>query len=90
MNVNFTPDFDGNDIEMLAFTNIANYDAKFEGMDKNACNFMQCPVTSGVNQNYTFNVLVDRTKPSGSFTVQWRMKQNGENRCCFENKFKLV
>lgn len=90
MNVNFTPDFDGSDIEVLAFTNIANRDAEFEGMDKNACNFMSCPVSNGVKQNYTFNVEVDRLKPRGTFSVQWRMTQNGQNKCCFENKFKIV
>lgn len=90
MNMNFTPDFDGSDIEMLAFTNIVGVDARFEGMDSNACNFMTCPVTNGTNQDYLFNVLVDRLKPRGTFKVQWRMKQNGENKCCFENKFKIV
>lgn len=90
MNMNFTPDFDGDDIEMLAFTKIANIDAEFEGMDKNACNFMTCPVVNGTTKDYLFNVLVDRSKPRGTFRVQWRMKQRGVNRCCFENKFKLL
>lgn len=90
MNVNFTPDFSGSDIQMLAYTNILNQEFEFEGMEKNACKFMQCPISSGNTHNYTFNVLVDKSKPRGTFTVQWRMSQNGENKCCFENKFKII
>lgn len=90
MNMNFTPDFEGDEIEVKAFTNIAGIDAEFEGMDSNACNYMTCPIEKGKTINYAFNVLVEKTKPRGTFTVQWRMTQRGVNRCCFGNKFKLL
>lgn len=90
MNMNFTPDFDGSDIEVVAYALIANREESFSGMDTNACNFMTCPVTNGVKQNYTFNVLVDYKKPYGSYTVQWRMKQRGIVKCCFQNKFRIL
>lgn len=90
MNVTFTPDFDGSDIEMLAYALIGNEEAAFEGMDKDACKFMNCPVSNSVTQNYIFNVVIDTLKPSGSFPVQWRMMQKGVVKCCFQNSFKIV
>jgi hypothetical protein len=90
MTVDFTPDFDGSDIEMLAYALIGNNEYAFEAMNKDACAFMDCPVSNGVNKNYTFNVLIDQLKPSGVYTVQWRMKQKGVVKCCFQNGFKIV
>lgn len=90
MNMNFTPDFDGSDIEMLAWTKIASVDTRFEGMEKDACKFMTCPITSGIKQDYLFNLKIKNTFPRGSFKVQWRMSQDGEVKCCFQNLFKLI
>lgn len=90
MIMSFTPDFDGSDIEVIAYTKIANTEASFQGMEKDACKLMQCPVANGVPHEYHFYVTMDMLKPRGTFTTQWRMTQNKVNKCCFENKFKIV
>lgn len=96
----FTPDFSGNNIEMLAFgyNPVQEKWDVFEEMNskKDACNFMTCPVVNGQTMYYTYNLrLEDRVTyrnlpPIYNTRVQWRMTQNGVNRCCFENKISLV
>ncbi|KAL7025384.1 hypothetical protein ACKWTF_013457 [Chironomus riparius] len=90
MDVKFTPNFEGSNITLLAYALIGSDALPFEGMNPNACDFMKCPVQSGKPQSYIFNVNIGVLKPKGIFTTRWLMKQNGENRCCFVNKFKIL
>lgn len=89
MNVDFTPDFEGDDVTMLAYALLPGADAEFQGMDDNACHWMQCPVVKNAKQTYIFNLSMKRSYPLGSFNVRWLMKQNGEPKCCFTNRFKI-
>lgn len=89
MNVNFTPDFEGDDVTMLAYALLPLSDKEFDGMDDNACNWMKCPVVANTQQLYTFNLTMSRTYPRGMFNVRWLMKKAGEPKCCFTNKFKI-
>jgi len=90
MDVKFTPNFEGDNITMLAYALIDNNVIPFEGMNSNACDFMKCPVENGKQQSYVFNVNIALSKPRGIFTTRWLMQQNGEKRCCFMNKFKIL
>lgn len=90
MIMSFTPDFDGSDLKVLAYTKVVNEDASLPGMDGDACKLMECPVSSGVPHEYHFNLPISFTLPRGTFRTQWRMTQNDVPRCCFENKFKIV
>jgi hypothetical protein len=90
MNVKFTPQFEGSNLTMLAYAMINGKAVAFAGMNGQACDYMKCPIASGTQQSYIFNVNVDANKPYGKFNVRWIMKQGDENRCCFANKFKIV
>lgn len=63
INVEFTPDFDGDDISMMAYALMPGIEKAFPEMDGNACNFMKCPVTHGVQQNYTYGLKLAPTYP---------------------------
>jgi ML domain len=89
MDMEFTPDFEGSDLTLLAYALLPGVDAEFQGMDDNACHWMKCPVEKGVKQTYTFNLFMQPTYPKGLFNVRWLMKKGGANRCCFLNKFKI-
>lgn len=90
MDMKFTPDFDGSDFKLLAYALINDKALPFDGMNPNACDFMKCPIERGAIQSYVFNVTVGILKPKGSVRTRWLMTQNGENRCCFVNIFKIV
>lgn len=90
MNMEFVPDFDGSDITLLAYALLPGADAEFQGMDENACNWMTCPLVKGARQTYTFNLSMRKSYPSGIFNVRWLMKKDGQPKCCFTNKFKIV
>lgn len=89
MDVDFTPDFEGSDVTMLAYALLPLKDAEFEGMDDNACNWMKCPVVPNTQQRYTFVLSMQKSYPKGMFHVRWLMKKGGEPKCCFTNKFKI-
>lgn len=89
MDMDFTPDFEGSDLTLLAYALLPGVDAEFQGMDENACHWMTCPVVKGVKQTYTFNLSMGRTYPTGNFNVRWLMKKAGEPVCCFTNRFKI-
>lgn len=89
MNVDFVPKFEGSDVTLLAYALLPGVDAPFPDMDDNACNWMQCPVVKDVKQTYVFKLSMNAGFPKGMFNVRWLMKQGGEPKCCFTNKFKL-
>lgn len=89
MMVNFTPDFEGDDVTMLAYALLPGVDAEFQGMDDNACHWMNCPVVKDIPQAYTFNLSMQKSYPRGSFSVRWLMKKSGQPACCFTNRFKI-
>lgn len=90
LNIDFVPEFDGDDITLLAYALLPGADAEFQGMDENACHWMTCPLVKGVKQTYTFNLSMRRSYPAGMFNVRWLMKKAGQPKCCFTNKFKIV
>lgn len=88
MNVDFNPDFEGDNVTLLAYALLpGETDASFPGMDDNACHWMQCPVVKNVVQTYTFNLTMAKSYPTGMFNVRWLMKQSGVPKCCFQNRF---
>jgi Niemann-Pick C2 protein len=90
MNVDFNPDFEGDDVTMMAYALLpGGTDASFPGMNDNACDWMQCPVVKNKVQTYTFNLTMSRGYPIGSFNVRWLMKQGDKPKCCFQNRFKI-
>lgn len=89
LNMDFTPDFDGDKFTLLAYALIPGADAEFAGMDSDACHWMTCPVEKGVMQTYSFELKMKKSYPKGLFNVRWLMKKNGEPKCCFVNKFKI-
>ncbi|KAG5670999.1 hypothetical protein PVAND_001224 [Polypedilum vanderplanki] len=90
MNMTFIPQFEGSDLSLKAYAIINGKELPFEEMNSKACDYMECPIKKGVQQDYVFNVNVDMLKPRGKFNVRWLMKQGNENRCCFTNKFKIA
>lgn len=87
--MDFTPEFEGDDITMLAYAQLPGTDKKFEGMDANACRWMQCPVVKSTKQTYAYSLSMNKNYPKGLFNVRWSMKQGDENKCCFIVKFKI-
>lgn len=63
INVEFTPDFDGDDITMMAYALMPGIEKSFPDMDENACNHMTCPVVEGTRQTYTFGMKLAPTYP---------------------------
>lgn len=68
ISVEFTPDFDGDDLTMLAYTTVP-IEAQWPGMDGNACNYMPCPVQSGVSTTYNFAVKLTPQYPRVCFII---------------------
>lgn len=68
INVEFTPDFDGNDITMMAYALMPLVEKPFPDMDPNACNHTTCPVVKGVKQTYSFGLKLSTTYPIVSFS----------------------
>lgn len=87
--MDFTPEFEGEDITLLAYALLPGADAEFVGMNDNACDWMSCPVVKNVKQTYTFQLMIKTSYPKGLFSVRWLMKKAGEPKCCFVNKFKI-
>lgn len=56
INIDFTPDFDGDDITMMAYALLPGASKSFDAMDPNACNFTTCPVVKGTRQTYSFGL----------------------------------
>lgn len=63
INIAFTPDFDGDDITLMAYALIAGLEKSFPDMDENACNHMTCPVSNGVKQSYSFGLKLAPSYP---------------------------
>lgn len=66
--VEFTPDFEGSDVTMLAYTTVP-LEAQWPGMDGNACNYMTCPVQKDVLTRYTYGVKLTPEYPRVSSKV---------------------
>lgn len=89
MSVDFIPDFEGDEVTMLAYALLPGADAEFQGMDDNACHWMKCPVVKNEKQTYTFVLSMRKSYPLGSFRVRWLMRKAGQPACCFTNRFKI-
>lgn len=89
LEMDFTPEFDGEDITMLAYALLPGKDAKFEGMDSNACNWMKCPVVNGTQQTYSYSLAMKKIYLRGLFNVRWSMKKGDDYKCCFIVKIKI-
>lgn len=68
ININFVPDFDGEDITMMAYAVMPMIEKAFPDMDPNACNYTTCPVENGVAQTYSFGLKMAPTYPLVSIT----------------------
>lgn len=67
VSIQFTPDFEGDNITMLAYTTVP-IEAPWPGMDDNACNFMTCPVEKNVSTTYLFGVKLSSELPRVKFS----------------------
>lgn len=63
INIEFTPDFDGEDITMMAYALMPGIEKSFPDMDPNACNYTTCPVAKGQKQSYTYGLKLAPTYP---------------------------
>lgn len=63
INIDFTPDFDGDDITLMAYALVSGIEKSFPDMDENACNHMPCPVTTGIKQSYSFGLKLAPSYP---------------------------
>lgn len=63
INIDFTPDFDGDDVTLMAYAIIGGIEKSFPDMDANACNHMSCPVKNGNRQSYTYGLKLAPTYP---------------------------
>lgn len=63
INIDFTPDFDGDDITMMAYALMPGIEKAFPDMDENACNFTTCPVANGVKQTYSYGLKLAPSYP---------------------------
>ncbi|CRL05089.1 CLUMA_CG018023, isoform A [Clunio marinus] len=87
--VEFTPDFDGDDVTMMAYALMPGIEKSFPDMDPDACKFMTCPVVSGTSSTYSFGLKLASAYPLGLFNVRFLMKKGGEAKCCFVTKFRI-
>lgn len=60
--INFTPDFDGDDVTLLAYTTVP-VEAPWPGMDKDACKYMSCPLQKNVPVDYNYAVKLTPQYP---------------------------
>lgn len=67
INIDFTPDFEGNDVTLMAYALLGGVEKSFPDMDENACNHMTCPVSNGVKQSYSFGLKLAPSYPLVSF-----------------------
>lgn len=63
INIAFTPDFDGNDITMMAYAMFPAIEKSFPDMDANACGFMTCPVVKGTQETYSYGLKLASSYP---------------------------
>lgn len=63
INIEFTPDFDGSDITMMAYALMPGIEKSFPDMNPDACSFTTCPVESGKRQTYSFGLKMAPTYP---------------------------
>ncbi|CAO1425378.1 unnamed protein product [Diamesa tonsa] len=89
MAIDFTPDFDGSDVQFLAYGIIMGETIAFKDMNPNACMYTSCPVASGTRQTYNYSLKLSRAYPKTTTTVKWVMSTGGVDKCCFMNKIKL-
>lgn len=63
INIEFTPDFDGSDITMMAYALMPGIEKAFPDMNSDACSFTTCPVENGKRQTYSFGLKLAPTYP---------------------------
>ncbi|XP_049841384.1 MD-2-related lipid-recognition protein-like [Schistocerca gregaria] len=88
----YTPDESADELVSVASWKGPLMNAKFEGMDTDACHFTSCPVTGGQTSNYTFNLTLGRRIPTREYDVMWKLWNKGEERkfeCCFLITIKI-
>jgi len=71
LDVDFVPDFEGNDLTMMAYAMLANSEVGFHDMDPDACKFMTCPVVKDTPLQYSFGMRTASSYPlvSESITI---------------------
>jgi len=89
INIEFTPDFEGENITMMAYALFPGMEKSFPDMDPNACNYTACPVVKGNKQTYTLGMKLSSGYPIGLFNARFLLKQSGEPKCCFLTKFRI-
>lgn len=68
ISINLTPDFDGDNITILAYTTVP-IEAQWPGMDSDACKFMSCPVQKDVPTTYNYAMQLTPDYPRVSSTL---------------------
>lgn len=68
ININFVPDFSGDDVTLMAYALMPGIEKAFPDMDPNACNFTKCPMEEGVAQTYTYGLKLAASYPIVSLT----------------------
>lgn len=68
ISIDFTPDFESKSPEFV-MSLMVPVETAWPGMDKNACNFMTCPVVKGVQNFYNFSVELNEKFPVVSLEI---------------------
>lgn len=89
MAIDFTPDFDGSDVQLMAYGIIMGEPIAFKDMNPNACLYTSCPVASGSKQTYNYSLKLSTAYPKSTVNVKWIVSSGGVDKCCFMNKIKM-
>ncbi|XP_075233709.1 MD-2-related lipid-recognition protein-like [Lycorma delicatula] len=81
----YSADFDAEKANSRAYWDKGVIDLPFQGMNKDACQFTQCPIKAGVKSSYTYGLPITNEYPAGDYLVKWRIWNKEINKqCCFK------
>ncbi|XP_044728789.1 MD-2-related lipid-recognition protein-like [Chrysoperla carnea] len=87
--VDFIPKFSSDKLVNKAFWDTGFIDMEFLGMEPNACEFTKCPIVSGQEVNYNYQLEISKSWPTNTYPIKWRLMAEGGVECCFIIKIKL-
>ncbi|XP_052860713.1 MD-2-related lipid-recognition protein-like [Anopheles cruzii] len=79
----FTPKFAANELTADVSWTQPAFDLPFIGMDTAACKHTACPVESGKQQHYSYDLNIKKSYPPQHYDVKWKLTSENNESCCF-------
>lgn len=88
----FCLEFSSEKLTAKAFWENGFIDLPFVGLDNNACLTTKCPVTKDLEQQYTYELLMSKAYPAGTYDVKWKLYNPDDDNqlCCAIFKIKIL